>query len=123
MADTVEIFVGGLPLDHVQQRIHACTGLNSRVDQYGTIDYLHEDFIAALSPNEYVEGDEVDTSAYEFELSAKNYWEPEVGGKLDSPTVEWFRVLFSCLSSYDDCRLLMTYNYEYALNHFEPSTD
>lgn len=123
MADTVEIFVGGLPLAQLRERIRQCTGLTSEMDQYGNINYLHADFLPSLATNDYVEGDEVDTSAYEYELTAKNYWEPETGGEHDSPTVAWFQDLFSRLSSYNDSQLLLTYNHDYVLARFDPVTD
>lgn len=122
MADTVEIFIGGLSLVEARQRIEQCTGLPSETDQYGVIDFAQPDFIASLSVHSYADGGDVDVTAHELELSAKNYWDPEAGGEEASPTVQWFRTLFSCLSSHNDSRLLLTYNFEDVLDRFDPVT-
>jgi hypothetical protein len=122
MADTVELFINGLPFDDAGALVQECTGLEGEVDDYGDLVYTHPSFIASLSAHTYVDEDDLDFSSYPYELSAKNYWDPSRSEGEESETVLWFRQLFSCLKQRGEVGLLLTYNLDYALDRFNPGS-
>ena len=120
MADTVELFFAGLSLEEVRDRIEQCTGVVSQPDEYGDASFEQPEFIASLSTHSYVDDGDLDFTSYDYELTAKNYRDPDLAERLDSDTVRWFRSLYSCLKNRGEMRLLLTYNLQLALDRFDP---
>lgn len=119
MADTVELFIAGASLDEIRYRIEQCSGTTSESDEYGDPSFEQPDFIASLGVHSYEDDGDLDFSSYPYELTAKNYRDPDLVDPLDSATVQWFRQLFACLRSQGGLGLLLTYNLQSALGRFD----